>query len=54
MPSSGLVRAAFFAVGAIVGGGVATAVTVYRLYLVIQFRNSTDVTADFVPLSLTT
>lgn len=35
-------------------GGVATAVTVYRLYLVIQFRNSTDVTADFVPLSLTT
>ncbi|KDN59729.1 putative integral membrane protein [Colletotrichum sublineola] len=35
-------------------GGIATAVTVYRLYLVIQFLDSKDVTADFVTLDLVT
>ncbi|KAE9566565.1 hypothetical protein CGMCC3_g17285 [Colletotrichum fructicola] len=35
-------------------GGVATAVTIYRLYLVILFLSSTDVTSDFVVLDLVT
>ncbi|TEA09178.1 hypothetical protein C8034_v012405 [Colletotrichum sidae] len=35
-------------------GGIATAVTIYRLYLVILFLSSTDVTADFVVLDLVT
>nr|XP_036578884.1 uncharacterized protein CTRU02_11138 [Colletotrichum truncatum]KAF6786267.1 integral membrane protein [Colletotrichum truncatum] len=35
-------------------GGVATAVTVYRMYLVVLFLSSVDVTADFVVLDLVT
>ncbi|OHW94173.1 integral membrane protein [Colletotrichum incanum] len=35
-------------------GGIATAVTVYRMYLVVQFLTSKDVTADFVVLDLIT
>ncbi|KAF9875079.1 integral membrane protein [Colletotrichum karsti] len=35
-------------------GGVATAVTIYRLYLVVLFLSSKDVTADFVVLDLVT
>ncbi|EXF83815.1 integral membrane protein [Colletotrichum fioriniae PJ7] len=42
-------------VAALLGaGGIATAVTVYRMYLVVQFLTSTDVTADFVVLDLIT
>ncbi|KAK1492306.1 integral membrane protein [Colletotrichum abscissum] len=42
-------------VAALLGaGGIATAVTVYRMYLVVQFLASTDVTADFVVLDLIT
>jgi hypothetical protein len=33
-------------------GGVATAVTCYRLWAVVDFINSKDVTADFVPQSI--
>ncbi|TCD68239.1 nuclease [Steccherinum ochraceum] len=45
MPSSGLVRAAFFAVGAIVGGGVATAVGAKRkpTAVVVPSTSSTPV-----------
>ncbi|KAF6811425.1 integral membrane protein [Colletotrichum sojae] len=35
-------------------GGIATAVTIYRLYLVILFLKSKDVTSDFVVLDLVT
>ncbi|OLN96627.1 hypothetical protein CCHL11_00821 [Colletotrichum chlorophyti] len=35
-------------------GGIATAVTVYRMYLVVEFLSSTDVTADFVILDIVT
>ncbi|KAJ0148199.1 hypothetical protein CTA2_719, partial [Colletotrichum tanaceti] len=35
-------------------GGIATAVTVLRMYLVVQFLGSTDVTADFVVLDIVT
>ncbi|KAK2015793.1 integral membrane protein [Colletotrichum eremochloae] len=35
-------------------GSIATAVTVYRMYLVVQFLDSKDVTADFVTLDLIT
>ncbi|KAF6815467.1 integral membrane protein [Colletotrichum musicola] len=35
-------------------GGIATAVTIYRLYLVILFIKSKDVTSDFVVLDLVT
>ncbi|KZL77962.1 integral membrane protein [Colletotrichum tofieldiae] len=35
-------------------GGIATAVTVYRMYLVVQFLTSKDVTADFVVLDIVT
>ncbi|TIC96196.1 hypothetical protein CH35J_008947 [Colletotrichum higginsianum] len=35
-------------------GGIATAVTVFRMYLVVQFLGSTDVTADFVVLDIVT
>ncbi|KAK2055741.1 hypothetical protein LY76DRAFT_661452 [Colletotrichum caudatum] len=35
-------------------GGIATAVTVYRMYLVVQFLGSKDVTADFVVLDIVT
>ncbi|KAK1978325.1 integral membrane protein [Colletotrichum cereale] len=35
-------------------GGIATAVTVFRMYLVVEFLKSKDVTADFVILDLIT
>ncbi|KAK1574022.1 uncharacterized protein LY79DRAFT_524717 [Colletotrichum navitas] len=35
-------------------GGIATAVTIYRMYLVVQFLGSKDVTADFVVLDIIT
>ncbi|KAK2033724.1 hypothetical protein LX32DRAFT_609598 [Colletotrichum zoysiae] len=35
-------------------GGIATAVTIYRMYLVVQFLGSKDVTADFVVLDIVT
>ncbi|KAH8200144.1 hypothetical protein TruAng_005715 [Truncatella angustata] len=34
-------------------GGIATAVTVFRLYLAINFVHSTDVTSDFVAQNIT-
>ncbi|KAK2770769.1 integral membrane protein [Colletotrichum kahawae] len=40
-------------VGLLEAGGVAVGITVYRMYLVLQFEDTKDPTVDFVPLDWT-